>query len=62
MKCSQCKKELKEGRNVIRVQEGIIGNNGFVELDKDLVYCSLDCMMIYFAGSDEDTMMPRRVP
>lgn len=51
MLCASCQKELKEGQDVIGVQEGIIGPRGFVQLEERLLLCSIDCMKSYFADN-----------
>ena len=62
MKCSTCRKELNEGMDVLEVQEGVVGTRGFVPLDSNAVFCSVECLKEYFRASKGYEKAPRRVP
>jgi hypothetical protein len=62
MKCSTCRKELREGKNVIEVQEGIIGTSGFVSLGKTGTFCDVECLKEFFKAVKGYDQAPRRVP
>ncbi len=49
MQCASCQQDLKEGMDVIGVQEGIIGSRGFVPLEEMLMLCSVECLRNYFS-------------
>ncbi len=45
--CQQCKCPFQMGRNVIRLDFGVIGPRGFLNLDDDHLFCSVDCLISY---------------
>ena len=45
--CRTCRRGLEEGRNVLEVQEGIIGKLGFVALGEKLLFCNFECLRHY---------------
>ena len=51
MKCSTCQKTLREGGNCFRVEEGVLGTAGFVDLDEARYFCSDECLKEYFQAS-----------
>lgn len=44
VRCGTCGCELALGRNVLRLQEGVIGPRGFIELEDPPVFCGYDCL------------------
>ena len=62
MKCSTCQKVLREGMDVLEVQEGVIGTRGFVALASTAVFCAVDCLKEFFKASRGYEKAPRRVP
>lgn len=59
--CRACRRELKEGMNVLEVQEGIIGKLGFVALGERLLFCNFECRRNYLNGS-KGHVLKRRIP
>ncbi len=51
MRCASCQQDLKEGMDVIGVQEGIMGARGFVALEEMLMLCSVECLRSYFSDA-----------
>ncbi len=51
MRCASCQQDLKEGQDIIGVQEGVVGARGFVPLEEMLILCSKECLTSYFADS-----------
>lgn len=51
MRCASCERDLKEGTDVIGVQDGIIGSRGFVPIKDMLMFCGVSCLRSYFADS-----------
>ena len=49
MRCASCQQDLREGMDVIGVQEGIMGSRGLVPLEEMLILCSVDCLRSYFS-------------
>lgn len=60
--CSKCRCQLTEGRDVVEVQEGVVGVRGFIPLEKILTFCSIDCLKEYFTGERGYERLPRRIP
>ena len=61
MKCATCRKELKEGMDVFEFQEGIISTSGMVPLDKEFLFCTVQCLKDFFNGSKGYVHWPRRI-
>ncbi len=59
-KCAQCDSPIYLGRDAIRLQEGVIGNRGFVELETTL-FCCEACLRQQFC-SQELIQKDRRIP
>ena len=62
LQCLKCQCELLEGRDVVEVQEGVVGVRGFIPLEKILTFCSIECLKEYFTGERSYERLPRRVP
>lgn len=60
-RCADCDIELSIGRDTIRVQEGVIGTRGFVDLGDSLVFCSEACLRKHFVDT-ELVKCDRRIP
>lgn len=61
LKCAQCNRELDVGKDVIRVDDGVMGMKGFVDLDHTLYFCSEECIKEYFDLSGLSSI-PGRIP
>jgi hypothetical protein len=61
-KCGTCQRELEEGMDVLEVQEGVVGVNGFVPLESTALFCSVECLKSFFSGSKGYEQAPRRLP
>ena len=59
--CANCRRDLDVGVDMIRVDEGVMGNKGFVPLDSTMYFCCDKCLKDYF---DLDSLpnVPYRVP
>ncbi len=62
MQCSTCQKNLREGINCFRVEEGVFGTGGFVDLEEGLYFCSDECLRQSFSASGGYEKAPRRIP
>lgn len=60
-KCAGCHSLIHVGRDLIRVQEGVLGTRGFVDLNHELLFCNENCVRDYYADS-EVVEMKRRIP
>lgn len=58
MNCTNCRKELDVGTDVLTVQEGVVGTRGIVPLADPLLFCSEACLRSDF--EDGVTTLPRR--
>lgn len=61
MNCTNCRKELQIGFDVLGVQEGVIGTRGLVPVADLQVFCSEHCVQKYYGDEDVATL-PRRTP
>ena len=48
MICPSCQGEIKEGDDVLSIQEGLLGSRGFVAYQEALIFCSKSCLLTYF--------------
>ncbi len=60
-KCAQCSTELYLGVEVLGVQLGVVGPNGFVQLEDMEFLCNEACARGYFDDTDV-IKLPRRIP
>lgn len=60
-RCATCRKELKQGMDVLQLQEGILGIMGFVALDEPKLFCDVACLKGHFNGS-KGYVLPQRIP
>jgi len=58
--CSECESEILLGRDAIRLEEGVIGNRGFVELET-MLFCSDSCLRKHICDQDLISI-DRRIP
>ena len=61
MNCTNCRRELVIGTDVLGLQEGVIGTRGLVPLADTLLFCGEECLTDYHSDSDVATL-PRRTP
>jgi hypothetical protein len=62
MTCSNCRRELDVGMEVIRVEQGVIGTrSNFVNLDDEKLFCCEKCLRDYYDLNDLPSA-PSRVP
>ena len=61
MHCEECTRELTLGVNALAAQEGVIGPNGFVDLEDPIYFCAEECLREYF-NDVEKPSLPRRIP
>lgn len=61
MECTECRRELDYGADVLSVQEGVIGPRGVVPVDEPLLFCSEECLRAYF-DVGETVSMKRKIP
>ena len=47
MNCKKCGKDVRDGANVLAVQDGVNGTNGFVPIDERALFCSTACLRKY---------------
>ena len=59
--CTACDSEIHLGRDVIRVQEGVMGTKGFVPLSEELYFCTEECLRKHFDDT-ELIKFDRRIP
>ncbi len=59
--CVECKKKLELGVSVKAIQDGVIGPNGFVDLEDPIYVCSYECGEKYFSNNEVPSL-PRRTP
>ena len=45
--CEHCRHELQLGEDVIRMDNGVIGPRGFIDLGKAMFFCNEDCLKGY---------------
>jgi len=59
--CTQCRRQLGLGEDIISVQFTVLGARGPVPLDQPLLFCDEECLLRHF--SDEPPLkLPRRIP
>ena len=61
MECSQCRRKLELGVDVITVEKCVIGPRGIVPLGELENFCSEECLIVFY----NDTNIPhidRRIP
>ena len=61
MECSQCKRKLELGVDVITVEKSVVGHKGIVPLGESENFCSEKCLIDFY----NDTDIPhidRRIP
>ncbi len=62
-KCDQCETELPQGTPVIRVEEGVIGSQGFRPFDEETLFlCNEHCLVRYFNDEPPVHKMQRKIP
>ncbi len=64
MKCSTCQKKLDNGTNLFKVEEGVAGTAGFVDLEEPAYFCNEECLKEYFSASKgyDRWKVKKRVP
>ena len=61
-KCDECETELPQGTPVIRVEEGVIGSQGFRAFDEETrFFDNEDCLCKYFC-TPPSQKLPRKIP
>ncbi len=61
--CAFCHQILDQGHDVLGVQQGVIGNRGFVPVDTRLLFCCDPCVAKYFNDdTDEPEFTPEAYP
>ena len=62
-KCSDCNRELEEGKDILELRTGVLGLRGFVPLEDELVFCSEECLREHVDVAKDDLLkFPKRVP
>lgn len=59
--CEECGSAIHMGRDVIRVQQGVMGSRGVVPLVDEMLFCSEECLKRSYAPEPAVTMR-RRLP
>ena len=60
--CTHCDARIREGQNAIRRDEGVIGTQGFIELE-ETIFCSDSCLGEYLNDRQKKIYkLKRRVP
>lgn len=59
--CTNCRRKLEIGVDVICVEDGVIGMKGLIPLGKPMLFCSEKCLCDYFDMSDLPSC-PGRIP
>lgn len=64
MNCAHCREELQYGKDVLSVEQGVIGPRGFISLEDKLFFCSEECLRDYFGKVDLSKLLKvtRKVP
>lgn len=58
-RCAFCHQALDQGHDLLGVQQGVLGNRGFVPVDVRLLFCCDGCVAKYFdMGADEPEFNP----
>ena len=61
MKCEECQRKLELGVDVITVEKCVVGPRGIVPLGDGNHFCSEECLIDYYSGSDL-IQIDRRIP
>ena len=61
MECSQCRRKLELGVDVITVEKCVIGPRGIVPLGELENFCSEGCLIDFYSDIDIPNI-PRRIP
>lgn len=63
MKCTKCRVRMQQGGSALCLEEGLIGVEDFVGLDKPLVFCSSECLVDFLQeGESKAIVMDRKIP
>ncbi len=63
MKCTKCHAKMRQGGSALRLEEGLMGVEDFVGLDKPLIFCSEDCLAEFARrGRRKPVELKRKVP
>ena len=64
LRCTECHREIDLGHDLISAEKGVTGPRGVVPLGKVNVFCSEECIRIYFNGQPSDDLAEvlRRIP
>ena len=62
MNCLTCKRELKEGMDVLKLEEGIVSVSGVVAIEDPKHFCSIECLKRFFTPEFDYYKLPRRIP
>lgn len=57
IQCAHCRRDLQLGEDVIRMENGVIGPRGFIDLGNAMFFCDEDCLKRYC----EDISTPQDV-
>lgn len=60
--CSRCRRTIDLGRDVMAVEQGVVGPRGFVPLEDPLLFCGEACLKGHFDDDGDIVEMPRRIP
>lgn len=61
MNCTNCRRELTQGNDVVTLQSGVIGPRGFICLEEQKYFCDDECLEAYICDSETEKR-PRRIP
>ena len=63
LKCTECHRQLDLGKELLTLEEAMVGPRGVVPLADPKVFCSAKCLRQYVNGNEHDPQeLQRRVP
>ncbi len=64
LQCSECRRSIGYGGDIITTEKCVSGPRGIVPLGERLVFCSEECVSSYFNGADLGDLpkVPPRIP
>ncbi len=61
--CIECRRDLRQGEDVVGIGDGVIGPRGFVPLEDTRFLCTSECIRDYFCEEGiKRVTLPRHVP
>lgn len=63
IECAECHARIDLGRDLIRLEQGVLGPRGLVPLENAVYFCSESCMQEHVCGNEATVeKRPRRMP